>query len=162
VSKRQGIGFQKYNYYEKCVHTLELVQNQEYDEQNVTRSTDMRACVLVVEPGAWERRSLVEVLRAFDYAAVGTPTVTHALNALRGVAFDALVVAADPLHVEEIFVAAGAKKIQPDLKLIVVSAEPLQAALPPELDEYVQDPSLLLGVDDALSRIFPATNGRRP
>jgi DNA-binding NtrC family response regulator len=121
----------------------------------------MRACVLVVEPSLWQRKSLVEVLRAFDYAAIGTPTVANALNTLRGVAFDALVVAADPSHVEEVFVAAEAKKIQPDLKLIVVSAEPLQAALPPELDEYVQDPSVLLAVDDALSRVFPATNERR-
>ena len=121
----------------------------------------MRACILVVEPDVRQQRSLVEVLRAFDYGAVGTPTVAHALLALRGVAFDAVLVAVKPPHVEEIFRAAEVKKIQPDVKLIVVSTEPPTVALPGELDEYVQDPSLLIAMETALSRMFPATTVRR-
>lgn len=121
----------------------------------------MRACVLVVEPDVWRQRSLVEVLRAFDYGAVGTPTVAHALSALHGVAFDAVVLAIKPDDAEEIFAAVEAKKIQPSVKLIVVSTEPPRAALPPELDEYVQNASLLIAADNALSRIFPAATARR-
>ena len=121
----------------------------------------MRACILVVERDERQRRSFVEVLRAFNYRVVGSPTANDALNALRGVVFDALVVAVKPSHVEEIFVAAEAKKIQPHLKLIVVSTEPPPATLPTELDEYIQDPNLLLGADDALSRIFPPNKACR-
>ena len=121
----------------------------------------MKTCVLVVESDSRQQKSMVEILKAFDYSAVGTPTVAHALSALRGVVFDAVVIAVKPAHVEEIFEAAEAKKIQPSLKLIAVSTEPPPVTLPIELDEYIHDPFLLIAVGDALSRLFPATRGLR-
>ncbi|WP_208281745.1 hypothetical protein [Massilia oculi] len=115
----------------------------------------MTIAVLVIEKDALTRETILYMLEALNYRAVGVEGTENALGALHGVHFDVLMCSLSHDDPEGRIVAYEAKALQEHLKVIVISGRGREKDFAPLVDAFVPKPFTLQTIDHAIKQVLP-------
>ena len=110
--------------------------------------------VLLIESDDLTRESIAYMLEVLKYRVTAVDTTEAALGALGGVFFDALIISLEKNDLDGSVIAMEAKKVQKQLKVVVVSGREPPEILRPFTDAFVRKPFSLQEIQDAVSRVL--------
>ena len=113
----------------------------------------MTNAILVVEKDALTRGTILNMLEAMGYRAVGVDDTQKALGALHGVYFDVVMCGLSHDDPEGSIVAYEAKALQGHLKVIVISGRGRETDFAPLVDAFVPKPFTLQSIDHAIKQV---------
>lgn len=113
----------------------------------------MTIAILLIEHDALIQETLVYMLDVLKYNVVAVEDANQAIKALQATAFDVLTISLSPSDKTGSAIAEAAKKIQRDLKIIVVSGWDTPTAMPDFVDAHVQKPFTLTQFQHAVEQV---------
>lgn len=106
--------------------------------------------VLVVEYDDLTRLAITYMLDALNYLAVAVSTPLEANDALESIRFDVMLYSLNKLNFNGVTVVAEAKKRQPGLTVIILSAWPIDEPLKSMSERQVLKPFSLLEIREVI------------
>lgn len=117
----------------------------------------MTIAVLVIEKDDLTRETILYMLEAMKYRAVGVQATQNALGALHGVHFDVVMCSLSHDDPEGSLIAYEAKALQEHLKVIVISGRGREKDFAPLVDAFVPKPFTLQAIDHAIKQVLPVS-----
>jgi DNA-binding NtrC family response regulator len=117
----------------------------------------MTIAVLVIEKDAPTCETILSMLEALKYRAVGTQAAQNALGALHGVHFDVVMCSLSHDDPEGSLIAYEAKALQEHLKVIVISGRGREKDFAPLVDAFIPKPFTLQAIDHAIKQVLPVS-----
>lgn len=114
----------------------------------------MSVLVLVLGKDALTREAILYNLNLSGYHAVGFEDSLHAFRALSGIKFNVLIMSSSHTYPSGYELLRQAKKIQPNLRTILVDGAPPTEAAIPYVDGFVQRPFGMNSVHDVLKQVL--------
>jgi DNA-binding NtrC family response regulator len=114
----------------------------------------MSVLVLVLGKDALTREGILYNLEFCGYHAVGFEDGLHALRALSGIKFNVLIISASHTYPSGHELLRQAKKLQPNLRTVLIDKAPPDEAAIPYVDAFVQRPFGMSSVHDALKQVL--------
>jgi DNA-binding response OmpR family regulator len=118
----------------------------------------MLPSVLVVESDPLTRLTLVYMLDALKYRVIDAKDHDIALNMLRGVWFDVMIVSLASNDPDGQSIAWEAKALQSHLKVVVASGISRARTLDSTVDAFLQKPFSLDQIDAVVKTLLPLGN----
>lgn len=123
-------------------------------EHSFPRAPSMPIDVLIVEKDRRARQTFIEMYAEMKYRAAGVDSGEQALDALEGVYFDVMVVSLRMDDPDGKTIAIRAKKLQGQLKVIVVGERRPPPELAPFVDAFVQIPFSLQDMQKSVKQVL--------
>lgn len=114
----------------------------------------MRAFILVVERDLHTREVVIDMCAALGHLALGASTPFKGLRMLEMMVFQAMVISPGATLLGEPSYAVEAKKIQPDVKVIMAAAVEVPEHLVAPIDAFLQKPFSMIPLMKTLSKIL--------
>lgn len=114
----------------------------------------MRAFILVVERDLQTRETIIDMCAALGYVGLGASTPTKGLKMLEMMVFQVILISPGATLLGEPSYAVEAKKIQPDVKVIMAAAVEVPEHLVAPIDAFLQKPFSMIPLMRTLSKIL--------
>lgn len=114
----------------------------------------MRAFILVVERDLHTRETIIDMCAALGYVGLGASTPTKGLKMLEMMVFQVILISPGATLVGEPSYAVEAKKIQPDVTVIMAAAVEVPEHLVAPIDAFLQKPFSMIPLMKTSSKIL--------